>query len=73
MALLDSETVEIPCPHCSRKQRERIGKLKTNPTLTCAGCGQRIKIEADDLRKKINDIERSIAKLRDSFGKLGKR
>eukprot|EP01030_Chromulinospumella_sphaerica_P005084 gene5084-4972_t len=33
MNIFDSHTIEIPCPHCSRKASQTIGKLKMNPNL----------------------------------------
>ena len=73
MALLDDSKIDIPCPKCGHKRSERIGKLKMNPKLTCSRCGTIIDISADQLRKAVDEIERSLAKLRDSLGELGKR
>lgn len=73
MGLLDDSAIDIACPKCARKRKEKIGKLKTNPKLTCLGCGTVIQIEADELRKAIDQVDRSLADLKRSLGKLGKR
>lgn len=73
MALLDDATIDISCPKCSRKRTEKIRKLKTNPQLTCVGCGAAIQIKADELRKAIDKVDRSLADLKRSFDKIGKR
>lgn len=33
MNVFDSHTIEIPCPHCSRKASQTVGRLKLNPNL----------------------------------------
>ena len=72
-SLLDESAIDIACPKCARKRKEKIGKLKTNPKLTCLGCGTVIQIEADEIRKAIDQVDRSLADLKRSLGKLGKR
>jgi uncharacterized Zn finger protein len=72
MGLLDDATIDISCPKCARKRKEKIGKLKTNPDLTCLGCGTVIQIKADELRQAIDQVDRSLADLKRSFSKIGK-
>jgi len=69
---LDSHTIELACPRCQKKFTEQVGRLKRNPTVTCRGCGAQIKIEADDLRRATDTIQKSLDHLRRSLGKLGK-
>jgi len=71
-SLLDDQTIELTCPHCAHKFKERIGKLKTNPTLTCSGCHQSITIRADQFRNEIAKVDKSLADLRRTLGRLGK-
>ncbi len=68
---IDSHTVGIPCPNCGEKVEETIGRLKTDPNLTC-GCGAVIQVDAKDLRSGIDQIERSLNELRRTFRNLGK-
>ncbi len=62
---LDSHTLELSCPGCSKKFKETIGRLKNNPDIPCPGCGATIHIEADQLRNGIQAIQDYLA----SFGR----
>lgn len=70
--LLDDQTIELTCPHCGRKFEERIGKLKTNPRLICAGCHNVIDTNANQFRAEIAKVEESLADLRRAIGRIGK-
>ncbi len=72
MNMLDSQTIELACPHCSRKAAQTIGKLKGNPKLTCRACGQSFAVNANELRTGIQKIEKSLADLQRTLGRLGK-
>ena len=69
---LDSRSIEFPCPHCGQELNETIGRLKSNPQLTCTECGKTFGVDADELRKGIDTVQKSL----DDFGamlrKLGK-
>ena len=69
---LDSQTVEVPCPHCGHKLRETIGKLKTNPKLTCRHCSGVVDIDASDLCRKITGVEKQLTDLSRKLSRLGK-
>ncbi|HEY5582567.1 MAG TPA: hypothetical protein VIK56_15660 [Rhodoferax sp.] len=60
---LDDQQLDIPCPHCSKKSKESIGRLKNNPHLTCSSCGGGIDIDADKLRGGIAAAQKSLDKL----------
>jgi hypothetical protein len=68
---LDSHTVDIPCQGCGKKMPEKIGRLKTNPQLTCS-CGAVTSVKADELRKGIAAIEKQLDDFGRSLGKLFK-
>lgn len=70
--LLDGEVIEISCPHCGNKLKERIGKLKANPTLTCARCRGTVAIKADQMRGEIAKVEKALADLQRTLGRIGK-
>lgn len=70
---LDSEVLPIPCK-CGHDLQERIGRLKTNPDLTCPKCGTVIHVDGEQLRIRIQHItdafsqlERQIDSMRDTF------
>lgn len=69
---LDSQTIELPCPHCGKKSAHTVGKLKTNPQITCSGCRQVFRVNANELRAAVQKIEKSLADLRRTLGRLGK-
>lgn len=71
-SLLDDSSIEIPCPHCGAKITERLGKLKTNPKLTCGKCRGIIQISADKLRQEADKVDKAVANLRKSIGRIGK-
>ena len=47
MINLNKHELDIACPQCGQKTKKPIGWLKTNPQLTCLGCGTAILINAD--------------------------
>jgi uncharacterized Zn finger protein len=68
---LDRQTIDIPCPNCGQKRAETVGRLKTNPQLTCR-CGTVIRVDATELRSEIAKLEKSFADLNRTLGRLGK-
>lgn len=72
---LDNTEIEVPCPKCGRKTKQRIGRLNQNPTLTCAGCGTVIKIDTggqSGLAQATKTIDKSMADLERALKKFGK-
>jgi len=70
--LLDKKLIDLPCPHCSHKTAQPIGKLKLNPKLTCNRCRKEFTVNANELRAAINKIEKELADLQRAIGRLGK-
>lgn len=70
--ILNDQTIELACPHCGHKLKERIGKLKTNAKLICTKCKVGFSIDANDLRREVTKVEKSHAQLLAALGKLGK-
>ena len=71
MINLDKHELDIACPQCGQKTKKPIGWLKTNPQLTCLGCGTAILINADQLRTGIDGVQKAIDNLRSSFKGFG--
>jgi transcription elongation factor Elf1 len=69
---LDSQAIEIPCPHCGHKLKESIGKLKMNPTLICGKCQGRVKIDANNMRTEIAKVKESLDQLNRTLAGFGK-
>jgi transcription elongation factor Elf1 len=36
--------IPIPCPHCGHEVEESLTKVKTNPEIVCAACGQTFEV-----------------------------
>lgn len=73
--LLDNHQIDITCPSCSRKFKERLGRLQNNPLLRCPGCGAEIQINAGGpggLRTGLQKIDNAFSGLHRSLKKLGK-
>jgi uncharacterized Zn finger protein len=70
--MLDSQSIEIPCPNCSRKRSETIGKIKTNPTLRCVSCGKEFKVDARQFTTEFAKVEKALADLQRTIGRPGK-
>lgn len=65
----DSASIELTCPKCAHKFKERVGRLKNNPTLPCPKCRSAITIKAEGLRDGLKAAEKSIADFKASLGK----
>jgi DNA-directed RNA polymerase subunit RPC12/RpoP len=68
----DSTNIELTCPKCSHKFKQRIGRLKNNPNITCPGCAALILIDANVLRQGIKSAGKSLDDLTRDIGKLFK-
>lgn len=70
--IMDMQSIEVPCPHCGHKLSQTIGKLKTNPKLTCPSCKAGFSLDASKFRADIAKIDQATAKLLGAFGRIGK-
>lgn len=68
---LDAHIVEIPCSACGKKIKETLGRLQSNPTLTCT-CGATTKVDSTGFNQGLADINKSLDGFGKSLGKLGK-
>lgn len=71
-SVLDSTTIEVPCPHCGKKSSETIGALKNKTKLTCRHCKTAFDLDASELRRKVAEVENALKKTLGAFGRLGK-
>lgn len=67
---LDRETIDIACPHCSKKLKETIGRLKRDPVLTCRHCHKETRVEAGQIRSATSSLQKSLYALGKALGKL---
>ena len=59
---LDSHIIDIPCPKCGQKLKEKLGRLKRDQHIACPVCG-RIAVDTDQLRRVESAINKQLAKL----------
>lgn len=72
-SLLDNSSIELTCPECSHKFKERLGKLKTNPTVPCPHCGTGIAVNADQLVPAMDKVDKAAADFLKAASRLGKK
>lgn len=70
---IDDTDVQLDCPACGRQFKQKLGRLKSNPTIKCPGCQQPIKIEASGLRKAVDKANESLGKLGAALKRLDKK
>jgi len=72
---LDNAEIDVPCPNCGKKIKQKLGGLKNSPTIRCPGCGSSIKLDASGPKgaaKSLQQVEKGIDDLRRTLRKLGK-
>lgn len=69
---LDSQPITLTCPGCGKKFDEKIGRLKHYPKLACPGCKNIITIQADELRRGIQSVQKTLDDFARSLRNLGK-
>lgn len=73
--MLDNVQIDIACPKCGRKFKERLGRLQNNPLLHCSGCGSEIQINASGkggLSEGMKSVDKSFSQLQSALKKLSK-
>ena len=63
---MDKLEMEITCPSCGRKFKQRVEEMRPGKSRTCPGCGTQINFTGDDGRKAqkgLDDLEKSLKKL----------
>lgn len=69
---IDGQSITLTCPGCGKKFDEKIGRLKGHTTLPCRHCRAEIRIDATELRRKVDAIKKAANPLGAALGKLGK-
>lgn len=59
---LDNVSIDVPCPKCGKKLKQKIGRMKREKHITCPVCG-RIAVNTDQLRRIEDRLNKEIAKL----------
>lgn len=71
MSNLDLEThsINIKCPKCSRIIAETIQKLQNDRVIFCGTCNDNFEASEEELNKGIERIKENITNLKDSLRK----
>lgn len=71
--MFETAEINIPCPGCGEKNPKTIAWIKTNDHFDCVGCGKSVRVESKDLLAGLKKVDDSVANLRKSMRKFGKR
>lgn len=71
MNLFENSDIEIPCPHCGKKSKQRLGGLQHEQDLICVHCSQRFTLDTQGLIDGLKSAQDSLNDFARSIGKLG--
>ena len=60
------------CPECGQQLSFRIGYLKTSPDVLCPSCDVIIRIDANHLRRTVDEANKAVDDFRKNIRKLCK-
>ncbi|WP_428000272.1 hypothetical protein [Acidovorax sp.] len=72
MTVLDDASIELPCPHCQQTVKERLGKLKQSPRITCPRCRRTSEVTPEALQRATHKLTQAFANIQQSLARLGK-
>lgn len=64
---LDTHSINIKCPKCSRIVQESIKQLKEVRMVYCGTCNDNFEVQDEELNKGIERIEANIQSLKESL------
>ncbi|MEW6612686.1 MAG: hypothetical protein AB1409_08095 [Pseudomonadota bacterium] len=59
---LDNVAVDLSCPKCGKKLKEKIGRLKRDQHVACPVCG-RVAVDTSQLRRIEDGLNKELSKL----------
>lgn len=72
-SIFEKQKLTLKCGGCGRDISETLARLKTNPKLTCIGCGAVTEVSADDLARALKSAEKSVEGLRKAIRDFGRK
>ena len=69
----DKAEIAITCSKCSEKTKKTLGWVKENGRLTCPACGNDFALDADQLRRDHEALEKALGNLTSAFPWIKKR
>ena len=70
MGMLDSQRIELPCPHCGHKISKNLAQLKTHHQGITCRCGVVFNVDKAQLLRDIDKVEQAAAELKRTLGRL---
>ena len=67
MTKLESQTINIPCPHCAQPNPERIVWLKTHPKIVCTACKKVFETNTPEFAEQIDAVQEALSDLKRSL------
>lgn len=71
--MFDKAEIGIPCPGCGHKNPKTVAWIKTHDEMVCRGCGESVRIEADELIAGLKKADKAVADFRKSLRSFGKK
>lgn len=65
----NSQEIAVACPKCSHQTKEKIGRLRSERHVTCAGCGTDITVDTSQLEQALGSAQRGFDDLTRSLSK----
>lgn len=62
-SFLDAAEIEIECPNCQRKLKQKIGRLRGHTKVTCTGCSTAIAVDGSKLDQQVRAVDRQLGDL----------
>ena len=72
MTVLDDASIELPCPHCQQTVKERLGKLKQSPRITCPRCRRTSEVTPEALQRATHKLTQAFDNIQQSLARLGR-
>lgn len=64
--------VEIVCPNCNRKFKQKVAEMRPGKSRTCPSCGTMIQFTGDDgarAQKAVDDLQKKLKNISRKFGR----
>ena len=68
---LSKHQFAVSCPSCGWKFKQRLARLRSDPTFVCPGCKQPFAVDTAGLRAKMTKVWDAIANVAVAFKRIG--
>jgi len=67
--MFEDALLSLPCPKCGHTTKQKLVLLERNPQIPCPGCGSIIAVQADELKKSRQAINKSVEEFKKNIQK----